>query len=363
MPAGLAEASSLFAPVTQVADAVLYEGYLLYPYRRSSPKNRVRWQFGVLLPRGWAEAHGLCDTGVAGSAESWWQQSECLALASPADTVHLRLRFLQLQRRTIERCNEDGAYGEVDRIVVNGREEFGFDEAVPEETDIAAPFGDLLMAGSAVNVDLPASREVEELTEPGAGEVARVVRVREAVSATVRLSAQACGPLERLLRLRVRVENTSCGLDRRADREAALGRALIATHTLLAVPGGSFVSLLDPPDWARLAAYGCRNVHTFPVLAGQGSGASVMLSSPIILADHPQVAPESPGGLHDASEIDEILSLRTLTLTDQEKAEARATDPRAAAIVDRVDVMPPEVFDRLHGVIRSRKPVTPAGDP
>jgi hypothetical protein len=85
-----------------------------------------------------------------------------------------------------------------------------------------------------------------------------------------------------------------------------------------------------------------------------------VLSSPIILYDHPRVAPESPGSLHDATEIDEILALRTLTLTEQEKAEARATDPRAAAIVDRVDAMPPEGFGRLHGTIRSRK--TPPDD-
>jgi hypothetical protein len=359
-----ADPSMLFAPVAAVADAILYEGYLLYPYRRSSTKNKVRWQFGVLLPRGWAEAHGLCDAGVAGSAESWWQQTECLVLAPAEDAedmVRVRLRFLRLQRRSVERRTEDGAYRPADRVVVGGREEFGFDEAVPLEADITASLRDLLMTGSVADISWPAGRDVEPLTQPGAGEVSRVVRRREAISATVRLSAVACGPPARLLRLRVRVENADQSLDRGADREAALGRALLATHTLLAVPAGSFVSLLDPPDWARLAAGGCRNVHTFPVLADTESGASVVLSSPIILYDHPQVAPESPGSLHDATEIDEILSLRTLTLTEQEKAEARATDPRAAAIVDRVDAMPPEGFRRLHGAIRSRKP--PPDDP
>jgi hypothetical protein len=95
------------------------------------------------------------------------------------------------------------------------------------------------------------------------------------------------------------------------------------------------------------------NLHTFPVLAGEGGGREAVLSSPIIMYDHPQVAPESPGDLFDASEIDEILSLRTLTLTDEEKREARATDPRAKAIMDRVDLMPKEMFARLHGAVRS----------
>ena len=42
--------------VRAVADAVLYEGYLLYPYRASSSKNQSRWQFGVLGPSGAAES-------------------------------------------------------------------------------------------------------------------------------------------------------------------------------------------------------------------------------------------------------------------------------------------------------------------
>ncbi len=77
-----------------------------------------------------------------------------------------------------------------------------------------------------------------------------------------------------------------------------------------------------------------------------------MLSSPIILYDHPEVAPESQGDLFDATEIDEILALRVLTLTDDEKDEARRTDARAAAIVDRIDAMSPEVWARLHGAMR-----------
>ncbi|CAM5689266.1 hypothetical protein SAFG77S_00879 [Streptomyces afghaniensis] len=71
------------------------------------------------------------------------------------------------------------------------------------------------------------------------------------------------------------------------------------------------------------------------------------------------MAPESPGDLHDAAEIDEILTLRTMLLTDEEKREARATDPRAAAILDRVDTMPQEVFERLHGAVRSLTPAAP----
>ncbi|HET7518892.1 MAG TPA: hypothetical protein VFN05_14640, partial [Actinomycetes bacterium] len=85
--------------------------------------------------------------------------------------------------------------------------------------------------------------------------------------------------------------------------------------------------------------------------------------SPIILYDHPTIAPESPGDLFDATEIDEILTLRTMALTDAEKREARATDERAAAIIDRVDTMPPEMLERLHGAVRYLRGVEGTPDP
>lgn len=86
-----------------------------------------------------------------------------------------------------------------------------------------------------------------------------------------------------------------------------------------------------------------------------------MLSSPIILDDHPAIAPESPGALYDATEIDEILALRTAALTEEEKREARGTDERAAAVIELADSMPPEVLERLHGAVRSLREVTGPG--
>ena len=64
------------------------------------------------------------------------------------------------------------------------------------------------------------------------------------------------------------------------------------------------------------------------------------------------MAPESPGDLLDATEIDEMLTLRVMTLTEEEKAAARGTDPRAAAIIDRCDSMPAETMAQLHGTRR-----------
>lgn len=349
-----------FARLRAVADAVLYEGYLLYPYRRSSPKNRVRWQFGVLAPRGWVEADGPVVPQLAGSAESWQQQTECLFTADPAAgaVVHVRVRYLHVQRRQVERLAGDGRHVPVESLETGGEVHLTVDEAVPRETDLVVPVAELLAGERQFDVGAPGG---EEAGTPAGG--VRVVRGREPVLArtTVRAWRLGTGPAggsRTAYRLRVRTENTGEAAPG-VPREEALRRSLIAAHTFIGGSGVEFVSLTDPPGWAREAAARCRNLHTFPVRAGGPDTRDLMLSSPIILPDHPRVAPESPGDLHDAAEIDEILSLRTLLLTDEEKREARATDPRAAEILDRVETMPPEVFGRLHGAIRSLRPGAP----
>lgn len=341
-----------FERVRGVADAILYEGYLLYPYRRSSGKNRVRWQFGLLTPRAWLEADGPVVPVVAGSAESWFQQTECLCEARSSAVVRVRVRHLQLQRRLVERRAPDGGFVPVESLEAGGTVHLPFDEAVPREYDLSLPLGELLDAERTFPVSAPGGEESEPLAD-GAG---RVVRRRERVDAAVTLSAERLDGRGSACRLRIRTENTVSSVGPDTPREEALCHSLIATHTLVGGTGMVFASLTDSPAWAEPHAPACRNFHTFPVLAGDPGSHDVVLSSPIILSDHPQVAPESPGDLHDAAEIDEILSLRTLLLTDEEKREARATDRRAAEILDRVDTMPPELFARLHGTIRSLRP-------
>jgi hypothetical protein len=336
-----------------VADALLYEGYLLYPYRRSSPKNRIRFQFGVLVPPSWARAQGLNDNGVAGSAESWFQSTECLV--ERGEAVRVRLRFLQLQRRSVEEPLAGGGFRAVDWLQHGDRTEVGFDEAVPREFEVDASLDE---DTHRFRLFVEGGEDTEPWVDADRTTVGRIRRRRSPLSLSVTVTACATGTPFPTRRLRIQVENTTPGMAPDAPRENVLARSLLATHTLLRVTGGSFVSLLDPPEWAAAEARACRNVHTFPVLVGSPGSVGIMLSSPIILYDYPRVAPESPGDLHDATEIDEILTLRTLTLADSERREARATDPRASAILDRVESMPADVLNRLHGAIRELRPAT-----
>ena len=324
-----------------VADAVLFEGYLLYPYRASAQKNRLRWQFGVLTPQGFPD-------------EPDRSRTEVLLERRPGAALHVRLRFLHLRTRTVH----DPGGRPVDELGEGDDRRFPWDEGVPREVDAVFLVDE---PGSApgrertVAFDVAGEHDVERVA---GGHVER--RCLPLTGRIVVSAAPLPGPYD-VLRLRIDVVNDStCPAG--AARETALRTSLITAHTLLAVSAGGFLSATDPPEWALPATRELDNRHTWPVLAGPPERTDLLLSSPIILADHPQLAPESPTNLFDGTEIDEILSLRTLVLTDEEKAEARATDPRAAAVVDAVDAMPPQIWERLHGAIRTLRPVAAIPD-
>jgi hypothetical protein len=331
-----------------VADAVLYEGYLLYPYRATSRKNQARWQFGVLGPPGAAEqgvgeepsmsVQCLLDLGLA-TAKA----------AASTPTVTIYLRFLQLQRRIVEApdTGEPSGFVPVDQLVVEDDLVFSWDEAVEQEQSWR-PFSAAELAnGVGRRVEVAGGDQIEPLAATDGSMAGRIVRRRWPLSAELRATTTE---VDGYLRLTISVENTAAA--RPANPDDAIRTSLIGAHLLIESSNAQFMSLLEPSAGAASAAAGCRQHRCWPVLAGPPGSTDVVLGSPIILYDHPEVAPESAGALFDSTEIDEILTLRVMTMTDEEKAEARATDPRAREIIDRCDQMTPETLQQLHGILR-----------
>lgn len=334
------------AAARAIADAVLYEGYLLYPYRASAAKNRSRWQFGVLGPPAAAPAAYAEAPGMA---------MQCLVEPrGPSPAVAIHLRFLHVQVREVQRLDPDGGYRPVDALTVAGEAVLSWDEAVEHEVAVPAA----ALTGTAEHhVEVPGGQEVEPLLDPGGATVGRIVRRRWPLTATLRTRVETDGGL---LRLTAGVDNAHPAVV--PGKAEAIRCSLIGVHLLLEAHDAAFVSLLDPPPAAAEAAGRCRQDRCWPVLAGPPGSRDVLLGAPIILYDHPRIAEQSPGALFDSTEIDEILTLRVMTMTDAEKAEARATDPRAAAIVDRCDTLPAAEMERLHGARRDPEDV-PWWDP
>jgi hypothetical protein len=323
-----------------VADAVLYEGYLLYPYRATSGKNSSRWQWGVLGPPG-ASADGFGEEPDLSCA--------CLLRTGTGAEVTLRLRFLQLQTRRAEVAvpGDPTRFQPVEELRAGERTWLTWDEAVAHEIELGPCRLADLEDGRAFDVEVPGGEDVELIGLDDSAPAGRLVRGREPLTAVVRLQAE---PVDSLVRLRVDVVNGAAEVA--VDKASAVRRSLIGTHLLLSAQGAEFVSLLEPPEGAERAVAGCQQHRVWPVLAGEPGSADVVLVSPIILYDYPEVAEQSAGALFDSTEIDEILTLRVMTLTDEEKAAARATDPRAADIIDRCDAMSPEAMQALHGILR-----------
>jgi hypothetical protein len=334
------------AAARQVADTVLYEGYLLYPYRATSAKNQVRWQFGILGPAGAADA---------GVGEETSMSAEVVLESRPGAMLDVYVRFLQVQSRVVQRRTDEG-WAAVDELLVDGTRWIAFHEAVAREIPLLGLPVDELKVGSSLerDLDVASGEDVEELYE-GGELVGRLLRTRWALHGTVTVTTRP-GVNPRVVVLGVRVDNISGWspgeLPGWTARDVAARHSFVGTHLLMTAQGTAFVSLLDGPDWADGDTSTCAQHRCWPVMVADDDGIDAVLVSPIVLGDHPTIAPESAGDLFDATEIDEILTLRVMTMTEQEKADARGTDPRAAAILARCDAMTEDAMDRLHGARR-----------
>jgi hypothetical protein len=344
--------------IEQIANAVLYEGYMLYPYRPSSVKNRQRWNFGVLYPRKYSEAQKGNDL--------WHMQTECLVEGNAKTQIGAKVRFLRAIARIIGKLNSPMEESSIDgmpdcsyvtslrvgdKLLQSWQEATECSENIP-----TVALRDLVGREVVRHFSLPPKKEIEPVRDNDGKVQALIVRTRQALRGEAVLRAEPSE--DGIYKLRLKVSNTNEDhAPEGENREDALLHSLISTHSILQVVDGAFISLLDPPERLRALASSCKNVGTWPVLVGEEGQRDAMLSSPIILYDYPQVAPESPGDLFDGAEIDEILSLRIMTMTDDEKLEMRQSDDRARRILERTETLPDEQLRKLHGALRGLRTI------
>ncbi|MBI4748212.1 MAG: hypothetical protein HY774_06960 [Acidobacteria bacterium] len=355
--------------VEKIAAAVLYEGYMLYPYRPSAVKNRKRFNFGVLTPRAYSEAqHGT---------ERWTMHTEYLIWCEADAVLNVKVRFLNLRDRRVFKTESPPVAGDgqenleflqVDHLEIAGQHWYAWQEAVEREiAEFHLNPKDLVFHPKTVAVTFLPETDTQMLMGDD-GQVHGKLE-HELPSTSLRLEIKARvesiqefpdGQVRTLKKISVRIENQT-GLNEGwlKHREEVLTRSMISTHTILGVHNAEFVSLLDPPETLRSQVAGCQNNGAWPVLVGTPGKCDVMLASPIILYDYPQVAPESLGDFYDGTEIDEMLALRVMTLTDAEKQEMRNVDDRARRILERTETLPEEHFMKLHGALRGLRPLEP----
>lgn len=349
-------------PVERVAEAVLYEGYMLFPYRRSSLKNQQRWTFGGVYPRRYSE-HG-------GGDDPWEMLTECLLVGDRRTAVEVKVRFLQVADRSVAQ-RRGAQLVPVEELRVGTLVHRPWEEAiervvVAHAADGAPPrIGDLAAGGLRLPIAIPEGRSEEPLIDPSGAVVGALFRAWRALQGVVAIAAEPvrligtdASPSTACYRISVRIENTTpwLGGDEAPPsdvRHAAVRQTFVSTHTILHTEGGRFISLLEPPPHYQEAAARCTNSRTWPVLVGEPGEQHTLLSSPIILYDYPQVSAESQGDLFDATEIDELLTLSIITMTDEEKREMRESDPRTREILERTEALTPDQIVKLHASVRS----------
>ena len=335
--------------VDKVAEAVLYEGYILYPYRASSRKNQKRFTFGRVYPRAFSEAqHG---------AEPCVMQTQCLVRRAGSGSAYFtgRIGFLHAMAREICAAGLSGnpeEYPVVPELRVGGRLYQTWEEAVDQE--VVMPELRLEAASSrVVRFTFPGSRTVEPLLDDDGLPAGFVRRRQHPLAGEIAMTSE---PVDaRLTKITVRIVNrTPLREAELASANAVLLGTFASTHTILEARGAEFISLTDPPPDCALAATACDNVGTWPVLVGdeEAGQRDTVLSSPIILYDYPKIAPESAGDLCDGLEIDEILTLRVMTMTDEEKSEMRGVDEFARRILERTESLGEHDFMKMHGTMR-----------
>ena len=347
--------------VDKIADAILYEGYVLYPYRASSRKNRSRFTFGRVYPK----SYSITQT----ESEPFVTQTECLLRRGRDEAVvDLRLRFLQPIIREVGLFTQplNGLHGVpekksfriVPEVHLDGRLYQSWQEAAEREIHLTrASLVSLRDRVESIPFWFPASNEIEPIRDR-AGLIRAFIRRRCA-----QIEGVGTASAERIddwvYKIIVTVANlTHLEEVDLAGEDTILLKTFASTHTILRVSNGEFISLLDPPPAYSSSAADCQNIGTWPVLVGEktNGGADTMLSSPIILYDFPTIAPESPGELFDGTEIDEILTLRVLTMTDEEKSEMNQLDDKTRRILERTESLSKEELLGMHGEMRRTGP-------
>lgn len=327
----------------EITRAVLYEGYSLFPYNRSATKNVKPVPFGAIYPQAYQkynpEIHATSRT-------------ECVLEGTGETELEVRIRFLHLRSKKILKIDLEGVgqdqFKPIDTLRAGGKTYASGWEAVEREIDFGKHAVAELLKENIEREIASEGEETNELIYDEQGQIVgnRFVQQSELGGAASLWARPAEGKAG--FRIMVTITNaTSVSNPKTCSRNEVYARSFLSAHTILTAEKGHFISLTDPePGWKKLVSH-CNNINTWPVLIDAED--KTMLSSPIVLYDHPQIAPESTGDLFDSTEIEEALILHIATLPEEERKRIDDSDDKMRTMMERVENITPEELKKLHG--------------
>lgn len=319
--------TSLSTSMTEdIARTLLYEGYALYPYHRSSVKNQKPVPFGVVYPQ---EYH------VHNSYAHAQMQTQCIVKGSGQFSISLAVRFLQLQKITIE--NKE--------LNVEGK------QAGWQTVERTISTGDLDVAGLVkCRKEIPVA--FDELVEKNGEAKIDTTRVisSSAITGTITMEALSLENVPGAFRITIIITNTTPVKNAiSATRDDIFFLSFLSTHTILNTTG-EFISHQNPGVW-KAAIEECLNLNTWPILMEESN--RTLLSSPIILYDYPRINPQSAGDLFDSTEIEEALLLHVAMLSEDEKKRIAQSDEKLKAMLAKVSAVTPGELVSFHSVLKN----------
>jgi hypothetical protein len=328
----------------KITQTVLYEGYSVFPYRRSSTKNVKPVPFGTIYPQVYQKHHPEVHSTT---------QTECIIQGSAETTVEITVRFLHLQRKRLlkidfERFGQNQFQGS-DAIEAGGETHSSGWRAIERKIKLGKH-------KIAELIDHPLKEELtfedeqsSEMIYHEDGKIAgNIILKQSEISGNVNVLAKPVGIEEEGYKITVKITNTT-----RADhpesctRDEIYEQSFLSTNTILQAEEGTFISQADPPETWEKVSETLKNINTWPVLVEKDDRK--ILSSPIILYDYPEIAPESLGDLFDSTEIEELLLLQIAALPEKEKKEIDQADGKMEAMLRRIENSTPEDLMKLHG--------------
>jgi len=287
----------------EITTSLLYEGYALYPYRTTALKNKTPIPFGVIYPEKYGAQNKYSDSRM---------RTESLLIGNDETELIVTIKFLQVH-------NSNNEWQAEERQVISRQVNI---------RDLLCNNIDLFFKFSGQNDSL----EIEG-------------------HATIHLKKMN-GWKDTFL-LSVSIANTTPVPDNVSGHKI-LEYAFVSTHTILECRNGEFISEQNPREEFRELVKGCHNLRTYPVLIDEEN--TTMLSSPIILYDHPKINNESKGELFDGTEMEEALWLHINALTESEKEQLSTVDEKIQSLLDTAKQITPTELIHLHDYLK------PTGD-
>ena len=281
--------------IEKIADAILYEGYNLFPFRKSSLKNQKRFNFGIVSPKCWAENR---------TNNAFFQQTEVLIFSKDRDfNISMKIRFLQVEDK-----------------------KYDWQNVLPRSIEVNFNFAEILDTQHKKSFKFSSENNFRKIH----GEIKTfATRIHKNLF-----------KISLVLINKTESENSS--------ENQILPSSFISAHSILQIGKGKFISLRETQKEFESPAGTCKNIGVFPVLAGEKNKQNSVLSSPIILYDFPEVSENSFADFFDGTEIDELMVLSILALSDAEQEEIRKTDEKAAKILDKLDKIDARDLLKLH---------------